>query len=71
MGMYPVFTDPGAGGLVDGATNVTWERMTLVGTANPSKLPPSLVISSESLAPLAAQIRATVQAATAGVVVPP
>jgi hypothetical protein len=71
MGTYPVFTDPGAGGLADGTRNAVWERMTLVGTAAPTGLPPSTVVTSESAAPLAAQIRTIVQGATAGVVVAP
>jgi hypothetical protein len=71
MGEYPLHVDPGGGAIADGIRSYLWERMTLIGPNQPATLPPSTIVSSESAAPLAAQIRATVQAATLGVVVLP
>jgi hypothetical protein len=43
----------------------------LIGSNQPATLPSSTIVSSESAAPLAAQIRATVAGAVAGVVILP
>jgi hypothetical protein len=71
MGEYPLHVDPGGGAIADGVKGYTWSNMTLIGSNQPSTLPPSLIVSSESAAPLAAQIRALVAAAISGVVVLP
>jgi hypothetical protein len=71
MGEYPLHVDPGGGAIADGIRNYLWERMTLIGSNQPATLPSSTIVSSESAAPLAAQIRATVAGAVAGVVILP
>jgi hypothetical protein len=68
---YPLHVDPGSGHISAGVLNLTWDRMTLVGASQPSTMPPSTIVATESVFTLAAQIRTIVQQATVGVVVPP
>jgi hypothetical protein len=72
-GMYGVIgasKSPGTPTISYYAPNATWSNMTFVGTSNGPYPPGTRWIGAESGAPLAAQIRAAVRTAAAGVVVP-
>jgi hypothetical protein len=76
-GLYGVFTGGGAMGTASlnagcGTGGWVWSGMTMIGSSSGVVYPTGTTwVSSESQAPLAAQIRSTVTQATAGVVVPP
>jgi Right handed beta helix region len=72
-GMYGVIgasKSPGTPTIRYYAPNATWSNMTFVGTSNGPYPPGTRWVGVESGAPLAAQIRAVVRNAAAGVVVP-
>ena len=61
---------PGTSSLTAGAPGYTWTNMFMVGPAQTPYPAGTTWVSSESGAPLAAQIRSTVNQATSGVIIP-
>jgi hypothetical protein len=69
-GVLSTGTNPGTASLTRGAPEFTWTNNFMVGASHSAYPSGTTWVSSESGAPLAAQVRSTVSQATSGVIVP-